>query len=268
MMRATRCTSVTELFAYKYKYQLTKLYTDLDEAAVSQQGSIDLETISPLVSCIIYLKCGSKFPTIVTNQTLAEGSIASEAFVCSPKEGRVVFFDGQLLHGVLPCFLCKEPTYPRITLMLGIWGEHVNTSPPSAYTLSPNMRMPKCCETDWTNLFSLSHTVHPSAFDKQLSGPSKSAIKFMKGNIWEDVAPAEVKNGIVEFISVDSLHQLKKYPKVAASSRKARITQEVIYNGKWFLRSRNELRDEILGFRSTMNERAEEREDLPQKSQK
>jgi hypothetical protein len=64
------------------------------------------------VSCVVYLDsdsvsdkdgggiCGG--PTLVSNQTLAGGSLADKGWLCYPSPGRVCIFDAKYLHGVLP----------------------------------------------------------------------------------------------------------------------------------------------------------------------
>ena len=89
--------------------------------------------IHPIVSLVLYLSGSQQSaPTLVTNQTLEEGSVASEAFLVRPLDNRLLAFDGRLLHGVTPYLplplSSSASSTPRITLMLGIWGSGVHVS--------------------------------------------------------------------------------------------------------------------------------------------
>ena len=58
---------------------------------------------NPICSCIVYLsdeKVGG--PSIITHQRLASHSLATKGWMCHPKLGRLVVFDGTVLHGVIP----------------------------------------------------------------------------------------------------------------------------------------------------------------------
>ncbi len=119
-----------------------QLHFDLDETRLAKSGKAH----SPLVSVVIYLTNGSSnlAPTLVTDQVLHPDSVASHAVLCTPKQGRILMFDGQLLHGVVPYIPTEEDFIAaeieaekanlgnqescRITLMIGLWGKGVTTS--------------------------------------------------------------------------------------------------------------------------------------------
>jgi hypothetical protein len=57
---------------------------------------------------------------LVTNQKLAHGQLATMGWLSSSKEKRLVAFDGQVLHGVVPGKGCSGPGR-RVTLMFAFW---------------------------------------------------------------------------------------------------------------------------------------------------
>jgi hypothetical protein len=135
-----------------------QLHFDLDEVALAGRlsgGAEDGPSIHPLVSSVLYLNecCDNLAPTLLTNQTLDADSVASESWLCQPAENRLLLFNGDFLHGVVP-YLSPEARNggrgsasqpaPRITLMIGWWGAGVHTSQPKRdqYFLGPNMHMP------------------------------------------------------------------------------------------------------------------------------
>lgn len=77
---------------------------------------------NPIVSCVLYLSQDVGGPTVVTTQRLNSQSLASTAWVvpCN-QEGRLVMFDGKLLHGVIPGSGSRPPTQRRVTLMVAFW---------------------------------------------------------------------------------------------------------------------------------------------------
>lgn len=115
-------------------------------------------------------------PTLVTNQTLDADSFATEAWLCHPSENKLLLFDGNLLHGVVPYLpsaahiaipeggeiaKCNAKSGPRITLMMGWWDKSftndVNKSSTknvegnsngTELSLGPNMPMPSNPNTD------------------------------------------------------------------------------------------------------------------------
>jgi hypothetical protein len=57
---------------------------------------------NPICSCIIYLTDKVGGPSVVTNQRLASQNLASAGWMCHPSLGRLVVFEGNILHGVVP----------------------------------------------------------------------------------------------------------------------------------------------------------------------
>lgn len=129
-----------------------QLHFDLDEAGLSMlpEGAAPAH---PLVSCVLYLTgpnagvnsdVSDMAPTIVTDQSLAHGSQAAHAWLCPPALNRLLLFDGGLLHGVVPCSTKTGVNpEPRVTLMLGLWGDSPRpTLHKGGGSLGPNMPMP------------------------------------------------------------------------------------------------------------------------------
>jgi hypothetical protein len=119
------------------------------------------DDLHPVVSAVLYLRGKNGAPTLVTDQTLDEDSVASQAWLCHPAENRLLAFDGKLLHGVVP-FLpstsaagstyIEGPDQYRITIMMGWWAKNFGSSTAASMapkrkgvpSLGPNMAMPSC----------------------------------------------------------------------------------------------------------------------------
>ncbi len=136
-----------------------QLHFDLDEVALAERlsgggAAPSSASIHPLVSSVLYLNecCDHLAPTLLTNQTLTSGSVATEAWLCQPAENRLLLFDGAFLHGVVPYLplgvdaadALSRPAAPRITLMIGWWARGVHKSHAATTNgLGPNMNLPK-----------------------------------------------------------------------------------------------------------------------------
>jgi hypothetical protein len=57
---------------------------------------------NPIVSTIVYLSEGSGGPTLVTTQHIADKTLAARGWLAFPKLNRLVAFDAEYLHGVIP----------------------------------------------------------------------------------------------------------------------------------------------------------------------
>ena len=83
-------------------------------------------------------RCGG--PTVVLDQTIGSAARATRGWVAEPVDGSVTFFDGGLLHGVLPAHTpvdsAKQASaragFRRLTLMIGWWGHDVHDAPKPA----------------------------------------------------------------------------------------------------------------------------------------
>lgn len=129
-----------------------QMHFDLDEIALSKgTKTVGDPSLHPLISSVIYLVGNEKqAATLVTNQTLGKKSRATHGILCRPKENRALFFDGRLLHGVIPTPINshtdvlrpdRQKPSPRITLMIGFWGKGVQLSG-KGKSLGPNMTRP------------------------------------------------------------------------------------------------------------------------------
>ena len=98
----------------------------------------------PLVSTVLYLsKADVGGPTLVTRQvrTDSEMRLSGPAALVAPRENRVLAFDGQLLHAVVPGRgPSRSPTARRVTLMIAFWDKLANVHAFHAdqYTLASN----------------------------------------------------------------------------------------------------------------------------------
>lgn len=83
----------------------------------------------PLVSSAVFVDAPSGVggPTLVTTQRLGDEQLAREGWLVHPQTGRVVSFDGSVLHGVVPGRGEGPAAVPssarRITWMVAFWDE-------------------------------------------------------------------------------------------------------------------------------------------------
>jgi hypothetical protein len=161
-----------------------QLHFDLDELRVRDAAAAALP--HPLASCVLFLEgCGG--PTLLTDLSVddpdaatAAAADAAEGFLCPAAPGRVLVFDGGLLHGVCPT-AAFDPAVPRTTLMMGLWPDGVRTTVPApAAPLGPNMtRIPPGRAGDWTALCQASAALPPAA-----AAPHPQAALIPCGRIW------------------------------------------------------------------------------------
>ena len=107
-----------------------QMHYDTDEV-VERTGQIS----HPVVSCVLYLQEGHGGATLVTTHRLKDSTLEeASGFLLRPKTNRLCYFDGRLLHGVVPKMKQFETrrqhgkrkrsrvgVAERITLMIGLW---------------------------------------------------------------------------------------------------------------------------------------------------
>ena len=76
------------------------LRNDTDEARLRRGEGVHC----PLVSSVLYLEAGGGAPTLVAEQRYGDGELAQRGWLAQPARGRLLMFEGSLLHGVLPAF--------------------------------------------------------------------------------------------------------------------------------------------------------------------
>ncbi len=103
----------------------------------------------PVASCVIYLSSGAAErvggPTLVTTQRRCDSSLAREGHLAFPAYGRLVVFDGSVLHGVVPGRgASPAPGERRTTLMVAFWKgiETVPGDAPGASRPFPDVTTP------------------------------------------------------------------------------------------------------------------------------
>jgi hypothetical protein len=211
------------------------------------------DSIHPLVSSVIYLDDGgsSGAPTLIIDQHL-DGHKSNRAWTCNPKTGRLLLFDGRLLHGVVPHISRSTDLSlgPRVTLMIGWWGKQVHTTPYSPSQKLPNMTMPVCDAGEgggargvsWPALFApLSAkdnkqlTAHMSAIE-----PSTDKLIELAGPVWEDLG--EANHGCSSGADSAKPELLKLESQVDGIE----CDGGIVFVGNWFLRDENEINDEII----------------------
>ena len=177
-----------------------QLHFDLDELRVRGAGLED-SLPHPLASCVIFLE-GSGGPTLLTDCSIdspmpkASGAddagMEVEGFLCPPAPGRVLIFDGGLLHGVCPT-TAFDIDIPRTTLMMGLWEDGVRTTvlESDSKGLGPNMtRIPSGRVGNWTKLCQKSASM-PSS----IPPPVPAAALIPCGRVWTRIAPANGSQG-------------------------------------------------------------------------
>jgi len=83
--------------------------------------------LHPLASTITFVSAECGGPTLITDQRV--GGLTNKGWLVSPKENRLVVFDGSLLHCVLPgCGVGQLPGLRRTTFMVALW-EHDPCAP-------------------------------------------------------------------------------------------------------------------------------------------
>lgn len=144
------------------------LHFDTDESILEQEGVIS----HPVLSSVLYLTAGhdsTAGSTIILNQTPDSTEVAQECWSCSPKENSFMVFDGNLLHGVLPCPGQQENTHPcdsqemdwedtpqnqaavphRLTFMVGFWTRRVPDKMKGRKVYGPCGMLPPLESTNW-----------------------------------------------------------------------------------------------------------------------
>ena len=97
-----------------------QLHFDSDETKIEDGGSPH----HPICSSVLYITEGDAIggPTLMTDQTLASGTLAEKGWLCHPKHGRLCLFDAKHLHGVIPGKgVSPDPKARRLTFMVGFW---------------------------------------------------------------------------------------------------------------------------------------------------
>jgi len=75
----------------------------------------------PIISSVVALTSGVGGPTLVTDQRLADGKLASKGWLVHPHRNRLVCFDGSVLHGVIPGRGVRPVKARRVTWMVAFW---------------------------------------------------------------------------------------------------------------------------------------------------
>lgn len=110
----------------------------------------------PIVSTVLYLQDAAVEgcvggPTVVTNQRLA-GPLATEGYMVAPKTNRMVMFDAQYLHGVVPGRgpgPLPHANQRRLTFMVGFWKE-IAAKDRGLDTAGPGQPFPDTGRTKYT----------------------------------------------------------------------------------------------------------------------
>mmetsp|Transcript_20748 Transcript_20748/g.31405 ORF Transcript_20748/g.31405 Transcript_20748/m.31405 type:complete len:588 (-) Transcript_20748:1271-3034(-) len=143
------------------------LHFDTDESILEQEGVVS----HPLLSSVLYLTSGygsTAGSTVILNQSPDSKEEAKECWSCKPGENSFMVFDGNLLHGVLPCpgQLDTRPSHPkeitwgdtqrdpdsvphRLTFMVGFWTRRVPDKMKGRKVYGPCGMLPQRECTEW-----------------------------------------------------------------------------------------------------------------------
>jgi hypothetical protein len=88
---------------------------------------------NPICSCVVYLSDDVGGPSVITKQRLTSQNLASVGWMSFPASGRLLVFDGKVLHGVIPgkgfCPAANEThTHTscqrrRVSVMFAFWSK-------------------------------------------------------------------------------------------------------------------------------------------------
>jgi hypothetical protein len=239
-----------------------QLHFDLDENAL-KTGDWTPDDLHPLVSSVLYLSDDDALPpTLVTNQRLNEGP-ATEAWLCEPRLNRLLVFDGALLHGVPPVLPPSFATVAtnssqskqRLTLMLGWWDKRFtkHKSKSRGSNLSPNMQMPSMNSTTTLVWPSVLTPIRTDKSHMRLKH-SKAKLLHIPGPIWVPVneSPSHTSDA-VNMVSSSYLKELLRKQQISGAVHVAERIEpknEIVFVGKWFIKSLEEIDNDVLGRKS------------------
>eukprot|EP00929_Paragymnodinium_shiwhaense_P104386 TRINITY_DN68764_c0_g1_i1.p1 TRINITY_DN68764_c0_g1~~TRINITY_DN68764_c0_g1_i1.p1 ORF type:complete len:567 (+),score=75.09 TRINITY_DN68764_c0_g1_i1:65-1765(+) len=167
----------------------------------------------PICSCVVYVDApgGLGGPTLMTDQRLGDSSLATHGWLAHPKTGRLVVFDGTVLHGVIPGRgmppAAAASDARRVTWMVAFWPE-ISLRPFGEDGLAGSSRPLPDTSKDFT-AGSRTYTWHKAL---ALANASKALLDAVDGDegmssevkpralpaVWarsEDVNASEMSNG-------------------------------------------------------------------------
>jgi hypothetical protein len=134
-----------------------QLHYDTDEKGLKTRGVLDF----PFVSTVLYFDdFGS--PTLITEKKVGDDvMVSNNAYLTFPSRNRLIMFEGNRLHGVVPKRITGFENKRRLTFMVGFWNDNVCVSDFDGATPTANMTLPKNTHrTKWlTKLIKLQHTI-------------------------------------------------------------------------------------------------------------
>ena len=134
------CPMLVEKFAELPDAQFVEMWSHNRPHASGHQMHFDSDdegrggVKNPIISTILYITACEQVkndvddctsytggPSLVTNQKLESGSLATRGWLAYPKPKRLVAFDGRYLHGVVPGKGVSTKNSRRVTLMFAFW---------------------------------------------------------------------------------------------------------------------------------------------------
>jgi hypothetical protein len=156
---------------------------------------------NPVVSSVVYLTSGTGGPTVVTDQKLTDTSLARRGWAALPRRGRLVVFDGSVLHGVVPGKGLPPPlpgdedesardgiaaaSPRRVTVMLALWEELRARTDPGFGSSRP---LPPIGTSEWVELLTRPYASGDAEKHEAQQEPAPSvAIPSLIEPVWVDM---------------------------------------------------------------------------------
>jgi hypothetical protein len=198
-----------------------QLHFDSDETRIMSGRA----PAHPIVSSVLYLNDHIGGPTVVTNQRLA-GPLATEGYMVLPKLNRMVMFDAQYLHGVIPgrgLNPLPHQNERRLTFMVGFWKE-IAAKDRGLDTAGPGQPFPDLARTKytWPKEMSVAALESAGAAPAKAGGTVFTRVGETAEAVMEPVVPLHLQNiwepVETDVTGVDTGSGLKKVPTTVADT--------------------------------------------------
>eukprot|EP01064_Diplonema_japonicum_P013986 TRINITY_DN21516_c0_g1_i1.p1 TRINITY_DN21516_c0_g1~~TRINITY_DN21516_c0_g1_i1.p1 ORF type:complete len:526 (+),score=117.60 TRINITY_DN21516_c0_g1_i1:46-1578(+) len=178
-VRATEWWAHTRLVGRDIGHQM---HFDMEEKTLEATGEI----IHPLKSVVVYLTgAETGGVTVVVDQKVEDTEkVAGKTggWAAHPKDGAVLYFPGNRLHGVLPACSTLDTPVQRLTLLIALWGTNKFSKPKGE--LGPQTALPT--DTKWAA------ALKPPLKKKSLPSTQPVSLPVAPiGAVWDAVPSAE-----------------------------------------------------------------------------
>ncbi|KAJ9455279.1 hypothetical protein DIPPA_09556 [Diplonema papillatum] len=86
--------------------------------------------------------------TLVVDQKLEPPAPNAKGWAAHPSDGAILYFPGNLLHGVLPATTRRDTSVQRLTLLVALWGTR-DFEPPEDNAIGPQAALPPAEDCAW-----------------------------------------------------------------------------------------------------------------------